>query len=158
MTNQQIKCCLQTLNHTISTLNRKVAEQLGVLVTTDISPYGTDSCNTPHCKEHSSIFLQQLKALGLNPVYYDVQKFSTFNSRAIAGIVETEALTKGQFLVTVGTGLFQSRLIHDYIVNNRNAKNTKKHVYALCRDTLAFSDDITAKEVRNYVTLEESCM
>ena len=153
-----MKCCLQTLNSTLYDIKRAAKEPMDILVTTDISPYGTDSCKNPDCKGPSAVVLQQLERLGLNPVYYDIKRFSNFNARIVAGIVETEALIQGQHLITVGTGLFQSKVIHDFIASTRTSTNDDRHIYTICRSVMSFSSDISAPEIKKYVTKVESCL
>ena len=166
--NNLTSCCLNALHSTMQSVKKRYGPYTQFLVITDISPYGTDSCGNDGCMLHAQAAVKEIKKMGLQPTHFDPRKYSKYTSNSVASIVESEALSRGKSLITVGTGLFQTALINQYLtyqftgthIDQRSSEwHTKRHVYTVCRSSLTLPSSVLhPQELKRRITRSTSCL
>ena len=110
----KIKCCMENLKKSLLQLKGDTK----ILLITDISPSGTDSCDqdNTNCIRKSKQIKDSLKTVvGVNAEYFDPTKYGhDMLGNSIAGAVESEALCRGNKLLVAGSGAFQAKIIHRF--------------------------------------------
>ena len=164
----QTTCCLNALNSMVQSVKKLYNSETKFLVVTDVSPYGTDSCGSSGCLPRAQAAIKVIEKMGLKPTHFDPQKYSNYASNSVAGIVESEALSRGKSLITAGTGLFQAALINQYLTyqltSTRSSQRLKKwhrsrHVYTVCRNTLTLPSSVAhPEELKSRITKSTACL
>lgn len=167
--NNLTSCCLNALHSMIQSIKKRYGPDTKFLVITDISPYGTDSCGNDGCMLHAKAAIEQIKELGLQPTHFEPRKYSKYVSSSVASIVESEALSRGKSLMTVGTGLFQTALINQFLtyqftgtpIDQRISEwlIKSRHVYTVCRSSLTLPSSVLhPQELKRRITRSTSCL
>ena len=116
-----MKCCIKYIQFAITNATKELNQSsdqhtspFPVLVITDMSPYGTDSCSSTNgCLQKAQYGLNLLRNItGTEPSFFDPKQFNA--SRAEAGLVEQEVLGWGRKLIAVGGGIYQSKILNKF--------------------------------------------
>ena len=125
-----LKCCTSVLQKVLATL-KKTYKILDVLLITDMSEYGSDSC-IGDCRESGIDLLKNVeKANKIKAFNYDPSKTPLkIDNSGFAALVEMEMLARARRLITVGSGVFKEQVTQLY---EKKTIHANVH-YAICKE------------------------
>ena len=124
-----INCCTSILQEVLVNVKNKYSLS-NVLLITDLSKYGTDSCNGG-CKMVGAYVLNRIEETNkIKAFNYDPSKTPLkIDNSGFAALVEMEMLARARRLITVGSGLFKEQLTQLY-----EKKNDGSDVFSICKE------------------------
>jgi len=125
--NKQTECCLHLLKSLILVFREQYADR--IMMITDMSEYGSDSCTNFDCIKYIRKFKQSLTNMGLIPYNFNPEVTGNSRSSAFASLVEMHMLSMGDRLVVMGAGSFKYGIIAEFLNSNPSNK-----VYHICTD------------------------
>ena len=156
-----MKCCMEYVQSAFMNVTKELNQSsdqhtspFPVLVITDMSPYGTDSCSSTNgCLQKAQYGLNLLRNItGIEPSFFDPKQFNA--SRAEAGLVEQEVLGWGRKLIAVGGGRFQSNVLRIFR-QKLNKKLPGVVLYSVCAGETALVKTFRPKGV---LISRDSCL
>jgi len=125
--NKHTKCCLNILQKLLSELRKQYVDR--VLMITDMSEFGSDSCADLNCLKYVRKFRESLSRMGLVQRSFDPLVTNSSKSSAFASLVEMHILAMGDHLIVMGAGSFKYQVITQFSKSSPSNK-----VYHVCTD------------------------
>ena len=125
--NHRTLCCFDLLRHLMDSLKGRKFGQ--VLMITDISDYGTDSCVDVNCTQYVRKIQSILTGMGLVQTRFDPKLTGSSKSPAFVSLVEMNMLAAGNRLVVVGGGSFKKQIVDHFLLSNPGNR-----VYQVCTE------------------------
>lgn len=123
--NKYTFCCLGLLHSLIKVLKDQYSQ---VLMITDVSQYGSDSCYTIQCMKYIRRFRTILANMGLVQTSYNPKLTGNSESSAFVSLVEMNMLAMGDRLIVVGGGSFESQIISEFLEFHPFSKSKVYHI------------------------------
>ena len=125
--NDRTLCCLDLLRNLIDSLKQRKFGQ--ILMITDISEYGTDSCIDVKCMQYVRKVQSILTSIGLVQTRFNPKLTGSSESPAFVSLVEMNMLATGNRLVVIGGGSFKKQIINHFLQSN-----PVNNVYQVCTE------------------------
>ena len=133
MVSGAVKCCIQELVQVLQAINRRNAGSASnLLLTTDMGPQGTRSCGRG-CHALGASIHTFMKKHGLHPNFANPADIGGPNNIGVAALVDLAAVAKGETVVLVGGGQFQSSILLQALnSDSQQGKHRLKAVHSIC--------------------------